>query len=575
MKCITSGTGGTSPGNLQPCNSYDDLADDEKRMVIINGTISDMRYVLQEESGQDQETRVQIRFKVTDATKPVVLAWGGHIASRADWGFDGDDPLSAGGIHGSPYHMRLIELCLEGETCQGGNQDRSLQAAAIFVPPPTVSGIKYHDVNGDGVRDEDGVDNVANNADDEVGLVDWTIRAYEDDGDGILSQAEFDAAVFLTVDTESDGTFEIELVADTDYVLCEVLQSGWGQTEPNLGAVSGGTVSDNPMTATVTGAAVAGDRSLFRKNQKLRIETEHLQIGNGYADDASSPLSVDRGVDGSAAETHAQTTPISILRCGIDDSLGPDGYAIAGQETGDTPDRDFGNFNLVKKSGFKKEDVNADGSLADGVALNGWVIRLYNDNDNSNTLNLNDTLKATIVTGTTGATGSYAFDGLMAGNYIVCEVIQDNWTQTVPNSSTGPVVLNDVCKDASNAVPGSGVLADGGHDFDVDTSGDTTHVNNNFGNYHFLQVLVIVCDQQTGLVILGDMNLAADVQDTLTLGQTNGLFGALADTSISEEAFNHLLCDLAQYNDLTPGDHFLGLELPDVPGDAPLAKLHS
>ena len=57
------------------------------------------------------------------------FAWGGHIGSRLDWGFTNGVPNSAGGISGSPYHTRLLEL--DGS---GGNQDRSLSAAAVLPP---------------------------------------------------------------------------------------------------------------------------------------------------------------------------------------------------------------------------------------------------------------------------------------------------------------------------------------------------------------------------------------------------------------------------------------------------------
>ena len=54
-----------------------------------------------------------------------MIAWGGHIATRADWG----GANSAVAISGSPYHMRLKDL--DGS---GGNQDRSLSADAVIFP---------------------------------------------------------------------------------------------------------------------------------------------------------------------------------------------------------------------------------------------------------------------------------------------------------------------------------------------------------------------------------------------------------------------------------------------------------
>ncbi|MGE5424860.1 MAG: T9SS type A sorting domain-containing protein [Syntrophothermus sp.] len=67
-------------------------------------------------------TSARITFKSTSST--VILAWGGHIAREQDWGTG----LSAGGISGSSYHTRLLTWSLGNL----GNQDRSLQAAAVI-----------------------------------------------------------------------------------------------------------------------------------------------------------------------------------------------------------------------------------------------------------------------------------------------------------------------------------------------------------------------------------------------------------------------------------------------------------
>jgi hypothetical protein len=62
--------------------------------------------------------RQYIRVRIHPTSPDVVLGWGGHIASRTDWGFfpppDDDDPRSAGGISGSPYHMALTQWCNAG-----------------------------------------------------------------------------------------------------------------------------------------------------------------------------------------------------------------------------------------------------------------------------------------------------------------------------------------------------------------------------------------------------------------------------------------------------------------------------
>ncbi len=71
----------------------------------------------------DKSAAITIQFTATTANP--VLAWAGHIATRKDWGFGN----SAVSISGSPYHTRLIDL--DGA---GGNQDRSLSAAAVIFP---------------------------------------------------------------------------------------------------------------------------------------------------------------------------------------------------------------------------------------------------------------------------------------------------------------------------------------------------------------------------------------------------------------------------------------------------------
>ncbi|MFN5114762.1 MAG: hypothetical protein ACK5FW_01750, partial [Acidimicrobiaceae bacterium] len=75
------------------------------------------------------QTGISVYFTATGTT--TVLAWGGHIASRIDWGAG----KSAAAIPGSPYHMRIIDLtCSDVENCSAGNMDRSMSSAAVTIP---------------------------------------------------------------------------------------------------------------------------------------------------------------------------------------------------------------------------------------------------------------------------------------------------------------------------------------------------------------------------------------------------------------------------------------------------------
>jgi hypothetical protein len=71
--------------------------------------------------GGGEERQISITFTASVANP--VLSWSGHVGWVGDWGVGN----SAGGISGSPYHMRLIDL--DGS---GGNQDRSLSADAVI-----------------------------------------------------------------------------------------------------------------------------------------------------------------------------------------------------------------------------------------------------------------------------------------------------------------------------------------------------------------------------------------------------------------------------------------------------------
>lgn len=70
-----------------------------------------------------------VYFTATSTT--AVIAWGGHIARRLDWGSGN----SAADVAGSPYHMRVIDFnCSNVDNCTSGNMDRSLSAASVILP---------------------------------------------------------------------------------------------------------------------------------------------------------------------------------------------------------------------------------------------------------------------------------------------------------------------------------------------------------------------------------------------------------------------------------------------------------
>ena len=122
-----TGMPATSFNNL-PGAGYANYADATK-MAIWGGTITAISYVSQDApdaTTASTKTRLSISFKSTNGST-ALIAWGGHIAAEYDWGAG----RGATAVSGSPYHTRLISL--DGS---GGNQDRSLKASAVIIPPP-------------------------------------------------------------------------------------------------------------------------------------------------------------------------------------------------------------------------------------------------------------------------------------------------------------------------------------------------------------------------------------------------------------------------------------------------------
>src|SRR6185295_2245103 len=97
----------------------DDITQIPGSFSMFGGTITATSgYTVTGTYAGDSTTFITITF-TSNVANPV-LAWGGHIATRIDWGITN----SAIAISGSPYHSRLEDV-----NGSGGNQDRSLAAA--------------------------------------------------------------------------------------------------------------------------------------------------------------------------------------------------------------------------------------------------------------------------------------------------------------------------------------------------------------------------------------------------------------------------------------------------------------
>jgi hypothetical protein len=116
---------GVANGHDELPGTADDITPAPGAFTLYGGTITGVSaYTMTGNFAGSSQTRITINF--TAAAANPVLAWGGHIATRQDWGVN----HSAIAINGAPYHMRLYDVDNEG----GGNQDRSMQSSAVIYP---------------------------------------------------------------------------------------------------------------------------------------------------------------------------------------------------------------------------------------------------------------------------------------------------------------------------------------------------------------------------------------------------------------------------------------------------------
>jgi hypothetical protein len=126
---------------LQPQTSFNKIAssaiEPAPELHMWGGTMTGAEYVLSPKNSgaiadytaSSSELRLKVTF--TPSSSTAVLAFGGHIASRADWGLSN----SFGDSNASPYHARIITVEKTGapKPVVNTSQDRSLKVNAIIT----------------------------------------------------------------------------------------------------------------------------------------------------------------------------------------------------------------------------------------------------------------------------------------------------------------------------------------------------------------------------------------------------------------------------------------------------------
>jgi hypothetical protein len=123
-----------NPESTVPSSPYSLAIRDKGNMVIWNATINSIQYINTiDPTLSDVHATFEVVFTKANNANPVVLAWGGHIASTQTWG----EGNSAHDIPGSPYHMfvETVEATVGGLTVCNGNMDCQLSSNAVSILP--------------------------------------------------------------------------------------------------------------------------------------------------------------------------------------------------------------------------------------------------------------------------------------------------------------------------------------------------------------------------------------------------------------------------------------------------------
>lgn len=176
----------------------------------------------------------------------------------------------------------------------------------------------------------------------------------------------------------------------------------------------------------------------------------------------------------------------------------------------------FGNFKYGVVDGHKFNDANKNAQLDTGESyLPEWGIRLYKSNNDGGWNHIGTT--------NTNSDGIYTFGGLILGTYKVCEVLQNEWTQTYP--TTGAAREND---DEAQYC----------HEFSIRQSGQT--VSKDFGNTNTGNMIVTKFEDLNGNGVWDkDTESVMNDWEINVNGQKSQLTGS-GDNEKGQAAFNNL-----------------------------------
>jgi len=305
-------------------------------------------------------------------------------------------------------------------------------AGTFDITSSGLSGIKWEDVNGDGVQDPD-----------EPGLVGWTMYL-DTNGDGIWGAGE------LVATTGAGGAYIFPAMEAGTYTVSEVLPGGWEQTWPvsgsytvqlDAGEIVSGLDFGNRQFASISGmkwSDLDGDGIRDFGEAGLSGWTIYVDSDLDGFHDVGEPSAV-TGVDGSYTISNLPAGLVRLREEGRPEWIQTHPlvtYYTLQLDSGTTATGyDFGNYRGAAVAGMKWHDLDGDGYRdADEAALEGWTI--YADADNDGQLDNGE------LSTVTDGTGAYALVGLAPGLHSIREVMRPEWEVTAPITGVRNVMVS-------------------------------------------------------------------------------------------------------------------------------------
>ena len=265
----------------------------------------------------------------------------------------------------------------------------------------TISGTKFEDHNGNGIR----------NLPTDEGLSGWLIQ--------------LDGVVMAT--TGANGNYSISGVGPGTHKITEVLQSGWTQTK------GGGGPGGAYQVATSSGVNVSGDDFGNFKLVTISGISFEDHNGSGVLEPGDEGLSgwvirldgqVKATTDANGNYSIAGVGPGNhviqeVTQTGFTETLGrPFGFFLTTSSGVDISSKNFGNFTNVTFSGTAFDDHNGNTVRDPGdQGLAGFQIMLDGK-----------------VVATTGAMGNYTITNIGPGIHSLREILKTGWSGTLGRS---------------------------------------------------------------------------------------------------------------------------------------------